>query len=490
VSDNNKVDDPLEIFAVTLLLCVLLAVAIWYYYIDAWYFIKYYFFTGLSFIPEPIRDVMFFYSEYLPRISSNVSSIIPLMAEDLAFHVDDYGYYYIEEAKGISKLSQMNRVAFWVMIPYMVPFFVHYIIKELRREKGGIDKPGKSNSMYNYARSQMEIWPYIKAVAPFMEKISNEPDLDKGWYAMSKLPVMWLKERELLRTIKKKRRELLTQTERSEFTLDRKKTFHALKENVGLQWRGVDALSFDQRCVLAVLIPHIYGKVKVSRLINRLLCDYHTPDKDGNPRPADESKERLALLAEITKEVDRIIDEHKSDFNMTYFNDTEFDEPYDPVVSSFESLDSEQDMFDKGGRLIRGVLLTHCYVKTVFFALIERSWTYGVLSPSELLWVKSVDRDLFYVLSQQGRNSAFVEVCGAWAHYLAEITYGFKVLAPQVHEGIRAFDFDLWKTHNNYIEHEAWVDESKWDKLVPDTGQSGNTGIPKPGAASRGGDIV
>ena len=143
-----------------------------------------------------------------------------------------------------------------------------------------------------------------------------------------------------------------------------------------------------------------------------------------------------------------------------------------PIASSFEELDSELDMFEKGKELVRSTLLTHAYVKTIMFSLMDKTWTYGVLSSAELLWIKKIDRDLWYVVSQQGRTSSFVEVVGCWSHYLAESTYGFRTLMPQVNEGFRGLDYELYTTHDTYLPHESWDNSAKWDKLVPSFGGS------------------
>lgn len=225
-------------------------------------------FYALSHIPEPVRNVLFFYSD-------TVKQFIEPMYHDLIFHANDYAEYYVNDDVGVRKYHKMNTVMQLAFAPYLLPLIVYLLIKEALRKDGMIDKPGKANAMYSYARSQMEIWPYIKPVAPIMEKISKEASLESGWYAMASMPMSWLKKNELLKTSKKVRRALITERERLEFTLDRKKTYLKLMEELGRPWRGIDDLNFNERCVLAVLTPHIYGRVKDSRLLNRLMGDYN-----------------------------------------------------------------------------------------------------------------------------------------------------------------------------------------------------------------------
>lgn len=470
--DPNKVrDEMMEGAVLSIIAFAGLCFAIYWYYIDAWYYTQKGIFTLLAFIPTPIAEVLFFWADKI------AIQAIPQISESLASHKQDYMTYYLQDKTGIRNLYLLNNLSSTIVIPFFtIPIFFH-LYKESRKSKSRIKRPGIGNAMYAYARSQKEIWPYIKPVVNIMEKMSKDPNLDNDWYAMSKIPIMWLKEKGLIKVIKaKKTRSLLTRKERHEFSLDKTKAYLALRENLGEVWKGVDFLSFNQRCVMSVIIPHIFGKVKVSRLINRKLNCYHESNSTLS------KNEIRNLRISIETEVDSILQDHAACFITPFFALTDFEDAYDPLVSSFEELDSEVDMFKKGSALVQDVLLTHAYVNTIFFALIERAWTYGILSSSELLWVKKVDRDLFYVLSQQGRPSSFVEVCGAWSHYLAESTLGFKVLSPQLNEGLRGLDFDLFKTHSNYLVHEQWVDNSKWDKLVPDT--KGKGGLPKANAGN------
>ncbi len=440
------------------------------YYQYAWYHFNVYFFMGLDFIPKEVNRWLFFWYP-------TASDFIPLAAKDLVFHSNDYFDYYINNEVGIRKKDTMDKIGLFVVLPFAFIMVAYNLFKELKRETNQIKRPSersKVSALYRYAMSQADIWPYIKPVVNIMGEMVNQKDLDTGWYALSEIPLGWMKRHELLKIIKrKKRRELLTVRERAQFSLDRPKAYKVLRENLGDVWTNMDDLNFNYRCVLAVIVPHVFGRVSMSRLINRKLCVYH---ESGKSKAAEAESE--ALLEEIKADVDKILDMHKSAFEIPYFEAGEFDDPYDPILSSFEELDSEKDMFDKGEACVKDVLLRHCYVKTVMFALMERTWTYGVLASAEMIWIKKIDRDLWYVISQQGRTSAFAEVCGAWSHYLAEDSYGFRTLMPQLDEGLRALDYDLWSTHDNAIPHEKWDDQSKWDRLVPDAVGKGSK-LPK-----------
>ncbi len=53
-------------------------------------------------------------------------------------------------------------------------------------------------------------------------------------------------------------------------------------------------------------------------------------------------------------------------------------------------------------------------------ALYEQARTRGVLPTAEFIWLRPVNRQLFYLCNNLGRRTAWPEIAGAWAHYQAE----------------------------------------------------------------------
>lgn len=446
----------------------------YFYYEHPWYYVSLGFYGALSYVPEIVLKVCFFWQW------SNVE-MIPLMYDDLTFHASDYSKYYLSEDVGIRKKRSMDNLAMLMMLPFVAILFFRTLYKELKKKKSIIKKPSernKSSALYRYVKSQSEIWVYIKPIVNIMEDmLEKNSSLDNEWYASAELPLAWMKRKGLFKMVKNEsRRNLLTVRQKTEFSLDRKKAYNELRTNLGPLWRGLEELSFEEKCILAVIVPHAFGRIAMSRLMNRKLSRYHEQKKSKEAEA-----EAPRLLKEIEEEVEKILELHKDAFETPYFEEASFEDPFDPILSSFEDISSEEDMFKKGEQSIQNTLLTHCYVKTVFFSIVEKSWVYGVLASAEMLWIKTVDRDLWYVVSQQGRVSSFVEVCGAWSHYLAEDAYGFKSIMPQVEEGLRGLDFELFKTHDNVIPHEQWEDQSKWDRLVPDGIGKGSSIASTPG---------
>jgi hypothetical protein len=217
---NESIDnrnEMLEWFGLFVILFAGFSYVVYYYYVDVWYHVKYGMFLALSYLPEMVRSIMFFYSDQV------VSLIVP-MKEDLAYHAADYAYYYTENQVGVGKRESISTLAMYISGPYLLVAIAVVAIRGGKPFRPAIQLPGpsKTPAMYAYARSQMLIWPYIKPVVYIMQKIVKQSDLDSDWFAMAQLPIMWLKKNDLLFTIAKSRRTSITQSERKEFSLNRK----------------------------------------------------------------------------------------------------------------------------------------------------------------------------------------------------------------------------------------------------------------------------
>jgi intracellular multiplication protein IcmP len=88
-------------------------------------------------------------------------------------------------------------------------------------------------------------------------------------------------------------------------------------------------------------------------------------------------------------------------------------------------------------KLVTRVLQKHAYVLTVFASMFTLARTDGVFASSEFLWLKPIDRKLWYMLNNVGRRTAFVEVAGPYAHWLAEKKWGAPLRAPMLDEAVR-----------------------------------------------------
>lgn len=90
--------------------------------------------------------------------------------------------------------------------------------------------------------------------------------------------------------------------------------------------------------------------------------------------------------------------------------------------------------------LVQEAIGSHAYLLTVMASLLEASREDGVVATAEFLWLKPVDRRLWYMLNCVGRQVAFSEVGGPFAHWLAEKSMGRRSLLPMIDEAITALE--------------------------------------------------
>ena len=67
-----------------------------------------------------------------------------------------------------------------------------------------------------------------------------------------------------------------------------------------------------------------------------------------------------------------------------------------------------------------------------FMALLNRARKKGVLASSQFIWLRPLDRSLWYALHQCGGRAAWAEGFAAWAHYAAEEKAGKALSDPHV----------------------------------------------------------
>lgn len=89
---------------------------------------------------------------------------------------------------------------------------------------------------------------------------------------------------------------------------------------------------------------------------------------------------------------------------------------------------------------VQEILSKHAYVMTVMASLIQASRDDGVMPSAEFLWLKPIDRRLWYMLNCVGRQTPFAEVAGAFAHWKAEKVMGRRSLVPMIDEAIKALE--------------------------------------------------
>lgn len=91
-------------------------------------------------------------------------------------------------------------------------------------------------------------------------------------------------------------------------------------------------------------------------------------------------------------------------------------------------------------KAVQKVMQHHAYVTTVMITMLELARTDGVLASADFIWLKQVDRKMWYVLNNVGRQTAWSEVAGIYAHWHAERELMRPLRFPMVDEAVRALE--------------------------------------------------
>ena len=104
-----------------------------------------------------------------------------------------------------------------------------------------------------------------------------------------------------------------------------------------------------------------------------------------------------------------------------------------------------QELYDKhkGSKIFTRVIERHAYTLTVLSLLIIAAREDGVLALADFLWLKLVDRRMWFMMNTVGRQTPPAEVAGPFAHWNAERLLGRKISTPMVEEAVNALEAAL-----------------------------------------------
>ncbi len=82
----------------------------------------------------------------------------------------------------------------------------------------------------------------------------------------------------------------------------------------------------------------------------------------------------------------------------------------------------------------------HAYDYTIMAAALDLARGAGVLASADFIWLKPIDRKLWYILNCVGRQTAFAEIAGIFGHWLAEIKLGIPLMVPMVDQAVSGLE--------------------------------------------------
>lgn len=232
-------------------------------------------------------------------------------------------------------------------------------------------------------------WPQIAPVAALdLVKV----DIDQGPWAMAMNPMVFAKTHGLLKIEKVALAEGQLRTETKFIaTADIGKATKVFALQLGEVWRGVEYLNPHTKALLSVFLARAHG------------------DEEGSS----------ALLTQMA---------NSAAANLKKINYAGVDKLYAK---------------HKDSKLLKRLIQQHAYVLTLMASLLQLSRTHGILAAADFLWLKPVDRPLWFMLNSVGRQTPFTEVSGPFAHWLSEKKMARRLMVPNVLEAAKALDLGV-----------------------------------------------
>jgi intracellular multiplication protein IcmP len=303
-------------------------------------------------------------------------------------HLDDVSNFILTTDPSTLYFKDVMRVGEavgeYLRIPVVIVIillaFVIYYTNSTRSYK-------RIYSMRDLAEAEKVNWPQI---CPPLGLDLDKQDIDKGPWAMALTPMQFCKRYHLLEEHKPEPREGMTRREwnRVEVSLKRGQATKIFSIQLGPLWQGIDKLPLHVRALFAIFAAKYHSDMQaVTAMVNQLSVS---------------SKTKLDF-----KGVDELCKKYQD------------------------------------AKAIQRITASHAYILTVMASMLATAREDGVQASADFLWLKPVDRRLWYMLNTVGRQTPFVEVAGPFAHWNAEKLMGRRLLVPMVEEATNALEIAL-----------------------------------------------
>tara|TARA_R110002124_G_scaffold177391_2_gene345418 strand:+ start:2652 stop:3776 length:1125 start_codon:yes stop_codon:yes gene_type:complete len=249
---------------------------------------------------------------------------------------------------------------------------------------------GKCITIYNMKtllNSEKALWPQTIPIAGLN---LIDQDISKGPWASALTPILFVKKYKLVELIENPNPNPLKNEKQTVPKLLEAKTRQLLAKQLGHLWTSIEDLPIHRQALIAAFLA--IGEHKRKEAYEHL---HHFNRTSGHGKTPDFSKAK------------NFINKYK---------------------------DSD---------ILKKVVKNHSYVLTVIATLLELARIDGVVPTADFLWLKPLDRPLWYMLNNIGRKACFAEAAGPFGHWKIEKRMNRKIITPMVDEAVIALKFAL-----------------------------------------------
>ena len=284
----------------------------------------------------------------------------------------------------------------WIRWPFALLLVLFGVAATFMGRVGGLVRRFNMESLL---RNNAESFPCLRPVVGRGKYLLSPESYDSGPWKIARTPAQFALENELLLdaqgkpfTPEQALKNGLPSTELSAWgnaRLDEKKALAVLTEQLGKSFEGYEGFSPCRRALAVAFLAYANG------------------DKKG-------CVSMLDMVSSSYNEIDGNAD-------CPVLTDTAFEKRLKKAWARHKDVLSEKNMASHAA-----------YELPWFMALLYRARQKGVLAGSQFLWLRPMDRPLWYTLNQCGGRAAWAEGFAAWAHYTAEEQEGKALTEPHV----------------------------------------------------------
>jgi len=393
-----------------------------------------------------IVNILVLLSVFLLTLVNNISEVISNSGTGrYIFNVFVDQYFIDSKELLISNLNQMNvnkptwkvaKMGFYI-IGYFLRFPILFLGLFLTCRVYARSKPSRLNrtfSLITLAKYSIQSFPQIRPAL-----IGNLLDIgfDEGPHRREASPIRFAIFKNALRVIDGGETYLVKFAKKHK--IDEKKRIYYITDNYDID-EGLPII--HERCLININTLREAFQKQITALDRWSGVD-GLPDYAKalyaifllNIKAGDENKEKSK----------RLLDQFNSTFKSTkeHVRNLSFDmSGVDDVIDEYEDQPA-----------VKKILANYTYSSTVLVALFERGTSRKAkLPPNLFLWLKEVDRGLWYALHQNLSPSAWTEAGGPRGIYLTEKKLGRKANFPFTDNSLTGFF--------KYLNFEGWLDES------------------------------
>lgn len=293
-------------------------------------------------------------------------------------------------------VGQYLAIPFIILLIWMAYYiYSHHILMRFTRRY----------DTRSLAIQETKNWPQIKIVSK-LDLLSH--DLDEGAWAMAMTPMQYAKKNKLaVIEFADVVGSGFSKIQAPEFkvALDRTRAERAMGAQLGRPWQGASAMAPHRRAIFAVFIA----------------------------KGCRDSKKAQELIYQLA--------DSAGDGNL--------------------NLSGADDLWKKHYKnsMVEKICASHAYEFTVLASMLQFAREDGVLASADFLWVKPLDRRLWFVINNVGRQTPCAEVGGIFCHWYNELALKRPLSMPVVDAAVDALALAL--SEILYIPDDAEREEIK-----------------------------